>query len=161
MALSPGTMRGPYEILAAAGSGGMGDVYRARDTRLERIVAVKILLDAVLQDPGRRQRLEREARVVSGLSHPHICSLFDVGQQDGVDYLVMEFLDGETLADRLGKGPPPPEQELRHANQIAGALDAAHRQGIVHRHLKPGHIILTRTGAKLLDFGLALAAPES
>ena len=125
MALSPGTRLGPYEILAAAGSGGMGEVYRARDTRLDRIVAVKVLLEAVLRDPGRRQRLEREARAVSGLSHPNICTLHDVGHQDGVDYLVMEFLDGETLADRLAKGPLPQDQALRHAVEIAGALDAA------------------------------------
>jgi Tol biopolymer transport system component len=161
MALSPGTKLGRYEILAAAGSGGMGEVYRARDTRLDRIVAVKVLLEAVLRDPGRRQRLEREARAVSSLSHPNICTLHDVGHQDGVDYLVMELLEGETLADRLAKGPLPPDLALRHAVEIAGALDAAHRQGIVHRDLKPGNIMLTRTGAKLLDFGLARADQES
>ena len=161
MALSPGTRLGPYEILAAAGSGGMGEVYRARDTRLDRIVAVKVLLEAVLRDQGRRERLEREARAVSSLSHPNICTLHDVGHQDGVDYLVMEFLDGETLADRLAKGPLPQDQALRHAVEIAGALDAAHRQGVVHRDLKPGNIMLTRTGAKLLDFGLARADPEA
>ena len=155
MALSSGTKLGPYEILASVGSGGMGEVYRARDTRLDRIVAVKVLLDAVFQDSARRQRLEREARAVSSLSHPNICTLHDVGHQDGVDYLVMEFLEGETLADRLAKGPLPPDQVLRHAVEIAGALDAAHRRGIVHRDLKPGNIMLTRTGAKLLDFGLA------
>jgi len=152
---------GPYEILAAAGSGGMGEVYRAMDTRLDRIVAVKVLLEAVLRDPARRQRLEREARAVSSLSHPNICTLHDVGHQDGVDYLVMEFLEGETLAERLAKGPLPPDQTLRHAVEIAGALDAAHRQGVVHRDLKPGNIMLTRTGAKLLDFGLARADPEA
>jgi len=158
MALSPGTRLGPYEILAAAGAGGMGEVYRARDTRLDRIVAIKVLPEAFLKDPGRRQRLEREARAVSSLSHPHICTLYDIGHQDGVDYLVMEYLEGETLADRLQRGPLPPDQALRHAMEIAGALDTAHRQGIVHRDLKPGNIMLTRTGAKLLDFGLAKAA---
>src|SRR3989442_15414871 len=114
MPLSPGTRLGPYEILAAAGSGGMGEVYRARDTRLDRLVAVKVLLEAVLQDPRRRQRLEREAPAVSSLSPPYICALPDVGPQDGVDYLVMELLEGETLADRLGKGHLPPGQALRH-----------------------------------------------
>src|SRR3989475_8928749 len=139
----------------------MGEVYRARDTRLDRLVAVKVLLEAVLQDPGRRQRLEREARAVSSLSHPNICALHDVGHQDGVDYLVMELLEGETPAGRMAKGHLPPEQALRHAVEIAGALDAAHRQGVVHRDLKPGNIMLTRTGAKLLDFGLARADPEA
>jgi serine/threonine protein kinase/Tol biopolymer transport system component len=158
MALSPGTRLGPYEILSVAGAGGMGEVYRARDTRLDRMVAIKVLPEADLKDPGRRQRLEREARAVSSLSHPHICTLHDVGHQDGVDYLVMEYLEGETLADRLQKGPLPLEPALRHAAEVAGALDAAHRQGIVHRDLKPGNIMLTRAGAKLLDFGLAKAA---
>ena len=155
MALSPGTRLGPYEILAVAGAGGMGEVYRARDTRLDRIVAIKVLPETLLQDPGSRQRLEREARAVSALSHPHICTLHDIGHQDGVDYLVMEYVDGETLAERLQKGPLPPDQVLQCAMEIAGALDAAHRRGIVHRDLKPGNIMLTRTGAKLLDFGLA------
>ncbi|MGH9867970.1 MAG: protein kinase domain-containing protein [Candidatus Polarisedimenticolia bacterium] len=158
MALLPGTRLGPYEILAATGSGGMGEVYHARDTRLDRSVAIKVLPEPVLQDPGRRQRLEREARAISSLSHPNICALYDVGHQDGVDYLVMEYLEGETLAERLGKGPLPSDQVMRAALQIAGALDAAHRRGIVHRDLKPGNIMLTPTGAKLLDFGLAKAA---
>ena len=161
MALAPGTRLGPYEIVAAAGSGGMGEVYRARDTRLDRVVAIKVLPEALHQDPGRRQRLEREARAVSSLSHPHICALHDVGHQDGVDYLVMEYLEGETMADRLQKGPLPPDQVLRYATEIASALDTAHRQGIVHRDLKPGNIMLTRSGAKLLDFGLAQAHAES
>jgi Tol biopolymer transport system component len=161
MALVPGTRLGPYEILTAAGAGGMGEVYRAKDTRLDRIVAVKVLPEPVLRDPGRRQRLEREARSVSSLSHPHICTLHDIGSQDGVDYLVMEFLEGETLAERLAKGPLPMAQVLRHAVEIAGALDAAHRHGVVHRDLKPGNIMLTRAGAKLLDFGLARADPEA
>lgn len=161
MPLSTGTRLGPYEILTAAGSGGMGEVYRARDTRLDRVVAVKVLPDAALQDTARRQRLEREARAVSSLSHPNICTLHDVGHQDGVDYLVMELLEGETLADRLAKGRLPPDQVLRHAVEIASALDAAHRRGIVHRDLKPGNIMLTRTGAKLLDFGLARTDAEA
>src|SRR6058998_1506340 len=118
MALSPGTRLGPYEILAAAGSGGMGEVYRARDTRLDRIVAVKVLLEAVLRDPGRRQRLEREARAVSSLSHPNICTLHDVGHQDGVDYLVMEFLEGETLASRLDKGALASDQVVKYGIEI-------------------------------------------
>jgi len=160
MALSPGTKLGPYEILAVAGTGGMGEVYKARDTRLDRIVAIKVLPEALLQDPGSRQRLEREARAVSALSHPHICTLYDIGHQDGVDYLVMEYLEGETLAERLQKGPLAPDLVLRCAMEIAGALDAAHREGLVHRDIKPGNIMLTRTGAKLLDFGLAKTAPQ-
>src|SRR4030095_11627027 len=159
MALSPGTKLGPYEILSVAGSGGMGEVYKARDTRLDRIVAIKVLPETLLQNPGSRQRLEREARAVSALSHPNICTLHDIGHQDGVDYLVMEYLEGETLAERLQKGPLPPDQVLRCAMEIAGALDAAHRGGLVHRDLKPGNIMVTRAGAKLLDFGLAKAAP--
>jgi len=161
MSLSPGVRLGPYEILAVAGSGGMGEVYRARDTRLDRIVAIKVLPAGFLHDPARRQRLEREARTVSGLSHPHISTLYDVGHQDGVDYLVMEYLEGETLAARLRKGPLPLDHALRHAVEIAGALDAAHRQGVVHRDLKPGNIMLTPVGAKLLDFGLAKISHDS
>src|SRR5262245_5300771 len=155
MALSPGTRLGPYEILGVAGSGGMGEVYQATDTRLDRTVAVKVLPEAALRDPARRQRLEREARAISSLSHPHICTLYDVGHQDGIDYLVMEFLDGETLDERLARGGLPPDQVLRYGIEIADALDAAHRRGLVHRDLKPGNIMLTRTGSKLLDFGLA------
>ncbi len=158
MTLLPGTRLGPFEILAATGSGGMGEVYRAKDTRLDRNVAIKVLPESLVQDPGRRQRLVREARAISSLSHPNICALYDVGHQDGVDYLVMEYLEGETLAERLGKGPLPFDQVMRYALELAGALDAAHRRGIVHRDLKPGNIMLTRTGAKLLDFGLAKAA---
>ena len=155
MALSPRTKLGPYEILSVTGSGGMGVVYKARDTRLDRIVALKVLPDALVRDPARRQRLEQEARAVSSLSHPHICMLHDVGHQEGIDYLVMEYLEGETLAVRLQQGPLPLDQALRHAVEIAGALDAAHRRGLVHRDLKPGNIMLTPVGAKLLDFGLA------
>jgi serine/threonine-protein kinase len=161
MALTPGTRLGPYEIVATAGSGGMGEVYRAKDTRLDRVVAIKVLPEADLQDPGRRQRLEREARAVSNLSHPNICTLHDIGHQDGVDYLVMEFLEGETLATRLEKGPLPREQVLRYGMELAGALDAAHRRGIIHRDVKPGNVMLTRAGAKLLDFGLAKATSAS
>ncbi len=161
MALSTGTRLGPYEILAPAGAGGMGEVYRARDARLDRIVAVKVLPAHLSEDPVRRQRFEGEARAVSRLSHPHICTLYDVGREDGIDFLVMEYLEGETLADRLGKGALPTDQVLRHAVEIASALDKAHRQGIVHRDLKPANIILTRSGAKLLDFGLAKASAST
>ena len=139
----------------------MGEVYRAKDTRLGRDVAVKVLPAHMSSSPELRQRLEREAKTISQLSHPHICTLHDVGHQNGTDYLVMEFLEGETLADRLAKGALPVEQALRIGTEIAGALDAAHRSGIVHRDLKPGNIMLTKTGVKLLDFGLAkLAAPD-
>jgi Tol biopolymer transport system component len=148
---------GPYEILAAVGAGGMGEVYKARDTRLERTVAIKVLPSHLSSNEELRQRFDREAKTVSQLSHAHICALHDVGHQDGVDYLVMEFLEGEVLTDRVGKGPLPVEQLLRYAIEIADALDKAHRQGIVHRDLKPGNIMLTRSGVKLLDFGLAKA----
>src|ERR1700757_3069902 len=133
----------------------MGEVYRARDKRLDRTVAVKILPQEMSSDPARRQRFEREAKTISSLNHPHICVLHDVGHQDGIDYLVMECVEGETLAKRLEKGPLPLEQVLRYGAQIADALDKAHRKGIVHRDLKPGNIMLTKSGTKLLDFGLA------
>jgi len=140
----------------------MGEVYRAKDTRLDRSVAIKVLSADLSSNPDLRQRFEREARAVSSLNHPHICTLHDVGRQDGVDYLVMEYLEGETLADRLGRGPLPPRQALRVGAEIADALDKAHRQGIVHRDLKPGNVMLGKSGAKLLDFGLAkLAAPAA
>src|SRR6202171_1372672 len=158
MPLAPGTQLGPYEITAPLGAGGMGEVYRARDTRLERTVAIKILLEHFSADPVRKQRFEREAKTISSLNHPHICVLHDVGSQDGIDYLVMECVEGETLAKRLEKGPLPLEQVLKYGIQIAGALDRAHRSGVVHRDLKPGNIMLTTTGAKLLDFGLAKPA---
>jgi Tol biopolymer transport system component len=155
MPLAPGTRLGPYEILAPLGAGGMGEVYKARDTRLDRTVAVKILPAHLSADPLLRQRFEREARAVSSLNHPHICTLYDVGQQDGTDFLVMEYLEGGTLAHRLEKGPLPLDQVLKFGTQIADALDKAHRQGVVHRDLKPGNVMLTAAGAKLLDFGLA------
>ncbi len=162
MPLSSGTRLGPYEILALLGAGGMGEVYRARDTRLERTVAIKVLPAHLAASPERRQRFEREARAVSSLNHPHICALYDIGQQDGVDFLVMEYLEGETLAHRLEKGPLPPEQVLRYGIETADALDKAHRQGITHRDLKPSNIMLTKSGAKVLDFGLAKAvAPRT
>src|SRR6202140_3217430 len=136
----------------------MGEVFRARDTRLERTVAIKILPPQLSNDPVRRQRFEREAKTISSPNHPHICVLYDVGHQDGMDYLVMECLEGETLARRLEKGPLSLEQVLKFGAQIADALDKAHRSGVVHRDLKPGNIMLTPTGAKLLDFGLAKPA---
>src|SRR5690349_1915520 len=151
MPLAPATRLGPYEILHPIGAGGMGEVYRARDTRLERLVAVKILPAHLSSDPVRKQRFEREAKTISSLNHPHICTLYDVGQQDGVDFLVMECLEGETLSKHLEKGALPLEQALKFGAQIADALDKAHRAGIVHRDLKPGNIMLTSTGAKLLD----------
>ena len=155
MALQPGTRLGPYEIQSQLGAGGMGEVYKATDTRLDRTVAIKVLLAHVADDPDLRQRFEREAKTISSLNHPHICTLHDIGQQDGIDFLVMEYLEGETLAQRLTKGPLPTEQVLRYATEIADALDKAHRKGITHRDLKPGNIMLTKAGTKLLDFGLA------
>src|SRR5271154_4961044 len=155
MALASGTKLGPYQIESLLGAGGMGEVYRARDTRLDRTVAIKILTQGVADTPEVRQRFEREARAVSSLSHPHICVLYGVGNQDGIEYLVMEYLEGETLAARIVKGPLSTTELLRYASQIADALDKAHRQGIVHRDLKPANVMLTKTGAKLLDFGLA------
>jgi len=155
MPLTPGTKLGPYQIESLLGAGGMGEVYRARDTRLDRAVAIKILTQGVADTPEVRQRFEREARAVSSLSHPHICVLYDVGNQGGIEYLVMEHLEGETLAARIAKGSLTTAELLRYASQIADALDKAHRQGIVHRDLKPANVMLTKTGAKLLDFGLA------
>ncbi len=136
----------------------MGEVYRARDTRLERTVAIKILPEQFSADPVRKQRFEREAKTISSLNHPHICVLHDVGSQDGIDYLVMECVEGETLAKRLERGPLPLDQVLKYGVQIADALDRAHRSGVVHRDFKPGNIMLMTTGAKLLDFGLAKPA---
>ncbi len=158
MSLSVGACLGPYEILAAIGAGGMGEVYKARDTRLDRTVAIKILPSDISGDPGRRARFEREAKTIAGLNHSHICTLYDVGDHDGAMFLVMEHLAGQTLAQRLEKGPLPFEQALTVATEIADALAAAHRQGVIHRDLKPGNVMLTKTGAKLLDFGLAKLA---
>jgi serine/threonine protein kinase len=158
MSVSPGTKLGPYEILSPLGAGGMGEVYRARDTRLDRTVAIKILPAHFSNDPVRKQRFAREAKAISGLNHPNICTLHDVGSQDGTDYLVMEYVEGESLAQRLAKGPLPVEQVLKVGGEMADALDRAHRSGIIHRDLKPGNIMLAKSGAKLLDFGLARPA---
>src|SRR6201981_1660494 len=155
MALTSGTKLGPYEIVAPLGAGGMGEVYRARDIRLDRTVAIKVLASHLASSPELKQRMEREARAISSLNHPHICHLYDIGSQDSTDYLVMEFLEGETLAARLGKGALPQSEMLKIGIAVAEALTVAHRQGIVHRDLKPGNIMLTKTGAKLMDFGLA------
>ncbi len=157
-ALLPGARLGPYEVIAPVGAGGMGEVYKAKDTRLDRIVAIKILPAQVATDPALNQRFEREARMLAALSHPHICPVFDVGRQEATAFLVMEYLHGETLAQRLAKGPLPLDQSLRYAIQIADALDKAHSAGIIHRDLKPGNIMMTSAGAKLLDFGLAKPA---
>lgn len=153
--LTTGTKLGPYEITGALGAGGMGEVYKATDTRLDRTVAVKILSASMAADPEFRHRFDREAKAISQLSHPHICTLYDVGEHEGTAFLVMEHLEGETLAQRLEKGPIPVEQTLRYAVEVADALDKAHRQGIVHRDFKPANVMLTKAGTKLLDFGLA------
>src|SRR5258707_13525264 len=158
MGLMTGTLLGPYEIVGPLGEGGMGEVYRARDTRLDRSVAIKILPAQFSTDPVRKQRFEREAKTISSLNPPHICVLHDVGSQDGMDYLVMECVEGDTLAKRLEKGPLPLDQVLKFGAQIADPLDKAHRSGVVHRDLKPGNIMLTPAGGKLLDFGLAKPA---
>lgn len=159
MNLTPGTCLGPYEIVAPLGAGGMGEVYKANDTRLDRLVAVKVLRVDAAESGATRERFEREARAISSFSHPHVCSLFDVGRSNGTDYIVMELLDGETLGARIAKGPLPIAQVLLHGRQIAMALAAAHRQGIVHRDLKPNNVMLTPAGVKLLDFGLAKSSP--
>lgn len=155
MGLSPGTRLGPYEIVAPLGAGGMGEVYRARDTRLERIVAIKVLAPHLSSSPEFRERFEREAQTISSLNHARICILHDIGHHNGTDYLVMEYLEGQTLADRLAKGPMTIREALRIGIEVCEALEAAHRHGIVHRDLKPGNIMLTKSGAKLMDFGLA------
>jgi len=156
--LSSGTRLGPYEVISPLGAGGMGEVYKAKDTRLGRDVAVKVLPAHLTDDPDVKARFEREAHAISQLTHPHICTLYDVGNSSGVEYLVMELLEGQTLADRLEKGPLPAEQVLKFGVEIADALDRAHRAGIVHRDLKPGNVMLTKSGVKLLDFGLAKVA---
>src|SRR6202165_3040113 len=155
MAILRGTRLGPYEILSSIGAGGMGEVYRAKDTRLDRIVAIKVLPPHLADRAELRERFEREAKAISSLNHPHICTLYDVGHQDGIDYLVIEYVEGETLAARLAKGPLPVDQVLQYAIEIADSLDKAHRKGVTHRDLKPGNIMLTKSGSKLLDFGLA------
>jgi eukaryotic-like serine/threonine-protein kinase len=160
MALTSGTKLGPYEIQSSLGAGGMGEVYRAKDTRLDRTVAVKILPLHLSSNVEAKQRFEREARAISSLSHPNICTLFDVGHQDGTDFLVMEYLEGETLADRLRKGPLPAEQVLKYGIDICEGLEKAHKSGVIHRDLKPGNIMLTKAGAKLMDFGLAKSTPS-
>jgi serine/threonine protein kinase/Tol biopolymer transport system component len=157
MTLAAGARLGPYEILSPLGAGGMGEVYRARDTRLGREVAVKVLPQHLSVSSETRQRFEREAKTISQLSHPHVCALFDVGREGDTEYLVMELLEGETLSARLVKGSLPLDQTLRYGQEIADALDRAHRQGIVHRDLKPTNVMLTKSGVKLLDFGLAKA----
>jgi eukaryotic-like serine/threonine-protein kinase len=158
MPLAVGTRLGPYEIVAPLGAGGMGEVYRAKDTRLDRSVAIKVLPSHLTADPERRARFEREAKAVSSLNHPHICTVYDVGHEQGTDYLVMELVEGETLAQRVKKGALPLDQLLRTAIEIADALDKAHRQGVIHRDLKPGNVMLTKAGSKLMDFGLAKRA---
>ena len=159
MTLVPGIRLGHYEIVAPLGAGGMGEVYKARDTRLDRTVAIKILPAGLVADQQARDRFEREARTLSRIDHPHICTLYDVGNHDGTAYLVMQFLEGETLAARLAQGPMPVDQALRVGIEICDALTTAHRHGIVHRDLKPANIMLTKSGARLLDFGVARDTP--
>jgi eukaryotic-like serine/threonine-protein kinase len=160
MAILPGKRLGPYEILFAIGAGGMGEVYRAKDTRLNRIVAIEVLPPHLADSPELRERFEREARTIANLNHPHICTLHDIGHQNGTDFLVMEYLEGETLAQRLVKSLLPLEQVLQYAIEIADAVDKAHRKGVTHRDLKPGNIMLTKSGTKLVDFGLAMLKQE-
>src|SRR5687767_1660295 len=155
MAISARARVGPYQILSLIGTGGMGEVYKARDTRLDRLVAIKVLNADGVERPDRRARFETEARAVSALSHPHICTLFDVGDHEGRNYLVMEYLEGETLDDRLTRGPLPVAEVFRYGAEIADALDHAHRTQVIHRDVKPSNVMLTAAGAKLLDFGLA------
>src|SRR6202166_213275 len=161
MSVASGTKLGPYEILSPIGAGGMGEVYKARDTRLDRIVAIKVLPAHLADRADLRERFEREAKTIASLNHPHICTLYDTGHQDDIDYLVMEYLEGETLAQRLVKGSLPIQQVLQYAVEIADALDKAHRKGVTHRDLKPGNVMLTKSGTKLLDFGLAKLKQEA
>jgi eukaryotic-like serine/threonine-protein kinase len=163
MSLAAGTQLGPYEIQSQIGVGGMGEVYRARDTRLDRTVAVKILPEHLGANDAARQRFDREARSVSALSHPNMCQLYDVGHQDGIDFIVMEFLEGETLAERIKRGPIPTDQLLKIGSEICEGLERAHKSGVIHRDIKPANVMLTKSGAKLMDFGLAKAidAPEA
>ncbi len=155
MSLPAGARLGPYEVIAPLGAGGMGEVYKARDTRLDRTVAVKVLPTRAIPTEAERQRFVREARAISQLQHPHICALFDVGREGDTDFLVMELVDGESLQARLARGPLPVQDVLRHGAEIASALDRAHKNGIAHRDLKPGNVMLTKSGIKLIDFGLA------
>jgi len=157
--LQSGTQLGPYKITTPLGSGGMGEVYRAKDTRLDRDVAIKVLPSNLTASTELKQRFEREAKSISQLSHPNICTLHDIGNENGIDFLVMEYLDGESLAHHLKRGRLPVEDVLRFGMEIASALDKAHHAGIVHRDLKPGNIMITKSGTKLLDFGLAKHAP--
>jgi len=159
MRLDPGTRLGVYEIVSAIGAGGMGEVYRAKDTRLDRTVAIKILRTLGTASASGHERLNREAKAISALDHPNVCALYDMGHHAGLDFIVIQYLEGETLAAHLRKGAMAPAAALSHAAQIAAALAAAHRQNIVHRDLKPANIMLTKSGVKLLDFGLAKLAP--
>src|SRR6202049_4639893 len=158
MPLAAGTRLGPYEIVAAIGAGGMGEVYRARDTRLGRDVAIKVLPQHLSSNSELKERFDREARAISSLNHARICTLHDVGHQEGVDFLVMEYLEGESLAERLRREPLSLKESLKIGIEMCEALDVAHRAGIVHRDLKPGNIMLTKSGVKLMDFGLAKAS---
>src|SRR5262249_38419450 len=155
MPLTPGTKLGPYEIQSALGAGGMGEVYRAVDTRLDRTVAIKVLASHLSASPELKQRMEREARAISCLNHPHICQLYDVGSHDGSNYLVMEYLEGETLAERLRKGPVPLGEVFKIGIAVAEALELAHRSGIVHRDMQPGNVMIYPGVARLMDAGMA------
>ena len=157
MPLRSGTTLGPYEIVSPIGAGGMGEVYKARDSRLDRTVAIKVLLEHVAADPNLKQRFEREAKTISSLNHPHICTLHDIGSQNGVDFLVMEYLEGETLRDRLARGPLTVTEAIPLALTLVTTLQVLHEQDVVHRDLKPANLFLTAHGLKLLDFGLARA----
>src|SRR3954470_14198160 len=158
MPLNAGMKLGPYEVVSLLGEGGMGEVYKALDTRLDRTVAVKVLSAKLSSNPELKLRFEREAKAISGLQHPNICVLHDVGSQNDVDFLVMEYLEGETLGARITRKPLTQAESLQIGIEVADALDKAHRSGIIHRDLKPGNIMLTKGGAKLMDFGLAKAA---
>jgi serine/threonine protein kinase len=160
MELTPGTKLGPYEIVSPIAAGGMGEVFKARDTRLDRTVAIKVMPKYIAAREDLRARFEREARTVSNLKHPHICVLYDIGKLDSTDFMVLEFLEGETLAARVAKGPMPLDQVLKYAAQIADALDRAHRSGVSHRDVKPANVMITRDGCKVLDFGLAKTAAK-
>jgi eukaryotic-like serine/threonine-protein kinase len=155
MSLITGALLGPYEIQSPLGAGGMGEVYRAKDSRLDRTVAIKVLPSHLSDDPELKQRMEREAKAISALQHANICTLYDIGTQDGTNFMVMEYLEGETLADRLARGALPLDQVLKIGTEIAQALKKVHQHGIIHRDLKPANIMLTKAGAKLMDFGLA------